>query len=70
MVFLLFNIGLELSIERLASLAKYVFGMGSLQVWWLGGGQQGRTRAQPAPDRVSVTEGNCLLLKLPFFIGK
>jgi len=31
-VFLLFNIGLELSMERLASLAKYVFGMGTLQV--------------------------------------
>lgn len=31
-VFLLFNIGLELSIDRLASMAKYVFGMGSLQV--------------------------------------
>ena len=29
----LFNIGLELSMERLASLAKYVFGMGTLQVW-------------------------------------
>ena len=31
-VFLLFNIGLELSIDRLVSLAKYVFGMGTLQV--------------------------------------
>ena len=31
-VFLLFNIGLELSMDRLASLAKFVFGMGSLQV--------------------------------------
>ena len=31
-VFLLFNIGLELSMDRLASLAKYVFGMGTLQV--------------------------------------
>jgi hypothetical protein len=30
-VFLLFNIGLELSMDRLASLAKLVFGMGSLQ---------------------------------------
>ena len=40
-VFLLFNIGLELSIERLASLAKYVFGMGSLQVWRFGVGYRG-----------------------------
>jgi Kef-type K+ transport system membrane component KefB len=31
-VFLLFNIGLELSLDRLQSMAKYVFGMGSLQV--------------------------------------
>ncbi|GAX83065.1 hypothetical protein CEUSTIGMA_g10491.t1 [Chlamydomonas eustigma] len=31
-VFLLFNIGLELSMERLASMAKMVFGMGTLQV--------------------------------------
>ena len=31
-VFLLFNIGLELSVERLASMAKYVFGMGTMQV--------------------------------------
>jgi Kef-type K+ transport system membrane component KefB len=36
-VFLLFNIGLELSIDRLASMAKYVFGMGSLQVRREGG---------------------------------
>jgi Kef-type K+ transport system membrane component KefB len=31
-VFLLFNIGLELSLDRLQSMAKYVFGMGSMQV--------------------------------------
>eukprot|EP00899_Mesostigma_viride_P020290 jgi/Mesvir1/28262/Mv04795-RA.8 len=31
-VFLLFNIGLELSLERLQSMQKYVFGLGSLQV--------------------------------------
>jgi len=31
-VFLLFNIGLELSLERLQSMAKYVFGMGTAQV--------------------------------------
>ena len=31
-VFLLFAIGLELSIERLKAMRKYVFGMGSLQV--------------------------------------
>ena len=30
-VFLLFNIGLELSLERLQSMAKYVFGLGSAQ---------------------------------------
>lgn len=29
---MLFNIGLELSIDRLASLAKLVFGLGTLQV--------------------------------------
>ncbi|PSS04334.1 K(+) efflux antiporter 2 like [Actinidia chinensis var. chinensis] len=31
-VFLLFNIGLELSVERLNSMKKYVFGLGSAQV--------------------------------------
>ncbi|XVE73893.1 hypothetical protein DITRI_Ditri11bG0155200 [Diplodiscus trichospermus] len=31
-VFLLFNIGLELSVERLSSMKKYVFGVGSAQV--------------------------------------
>nr|KJB09842.1 hypothetical protein B456_001G170200 [Gossypium raimondii] len=31
-VFLLFNIGLELSVERLSSIKKYVFGLGSAQV--------------------------------------
>eukprot|EP00898_Chlorokybus_atmophyticus_P005457 jgi/Chlat1/5912/Chrsp4S06407 len=31
-VFLLFNIGLELSLERLQSMQKYVFGLGSAQV--------------------------------------
>ena len=31
MVFLLFNIGLELSLDRLRSMRKYVFGLGSAQ---------------------------------------
>ena len=31
-VFLLFNIGLELSLERLRSMQKYVFGLGTSQV--------------------------------------
>ena len=31
-VFLLFNIGLELSLERLRSMQKFVFGLGSAQV--------------------------------------
>ena len=31
-VFLLFNIGLELSLERLRSLQRFVFGLGGLQV--------------------------------------
>ncbi|CAL5381885.1 unnamed protein product [Camellia sinensis] len=31
-VFLMFNIGLELSVERLSSVKKYVFGLGSAQV--------------------------------------
>jgi monovalent cation:proton antiporter-2 (CPA2) family protein len=31
-VFLLFNIGLELSYERLQSMARYIFGMGSMQM--------------------------------------
>jgi Kef-type K+ transport system membrane component KefB len=32
-VFLLFNIGLELSLERLRSMQKFVFGLGGLQVY-------------------------------------
>jgi Kef-type K+ transport system membrane component KefB len=32
-LFLLFEMGLELSLDRLKALAKYAFGMGSLQVW-------------------------------------
>ena len=31
-VFLLFNIGLELSLDRLRSMQKFVFGLGSAQV--------------------------------------
>jgi len=31
-VFLLFNIGLELSLERLRSMQKFVFGLGGMQV--------------------------------------
>ena len=31
-VFLLFNIGLELSLERLQSMQKFVFGLGAGQV--------------------------------------
>lgn len=31
-VFLLFNIGLELSLDRLHSMQKFVFGLGGLQV--------------------------------------
>eukprot|EP00976_Prorocentrum_cordatum_P095686 1190269-Prorocentrum_minimum.AAC.5 len=31
-IFLLFNIGLELSYDRLVSMAKYVFGLGTLQM--------------------------------------
>ena len=34
-VFLLFNIGLELSLERLRSMQKYVFGMGTAQVRYI-----------------------------------
>lgn len=35
-VFLLFSIGLELSLERLLSMAKYVFGMGAAQFFITG----------------------------------
>ena len=50
-VFLLFNIGLELSYERLISMSKYIFGMGSAQMVLSAG--QGLTlvhfSAQPEP---------------------
>ncbi len=40
-LFLLFEMGLELSFDRLKALAKYAFGMGSLQVRAARGAQRG-----------------------------
>ena len=40
-MFLLFNIGLELSFDRLRSMGKFVFGMGTLQVRGKGGSLKG-----------------------------
>ena len=51
-VFLMFNIGLELSLERLVLLRRYVFGLGALQVAVCGGAlylvARGFGLAQPA----------------------
>ncbi len=45
-VFLLFNIGLELSLERLQSMQRYVFGMGTAQVSFVGA-KPGDARCTP-----------------------
>jgi hypothetical protein len=45
-VFLLFVIGLELSLERLQSMAKYVFGMGAAQVSGVGSSPRLTARAR------------------------
>ncbi|CAI5459570.1 unnamed protein product [Closterium sp. Yama58-4] len=49
-VFLMFNIGLELSLERLNSMRKYVFGLGSAQSCW-DGSQRLLFQAVSVPSR-------------------
>ena len=56
-VFLLFNIGLELSLERLQSMQKYVFGLGTSQVSFTGGVATGSSRSIPLQN----WDTNCCL---------
>ncbi|VAH39233.1 unnamed protein product [Triticum turgidum subsp. durum] len=60
-VFLLFNIGLELSVERLSSMKKYVFGLGSAQVTTAVVGLAAhRFAALPGPAAIVVGSGLAL----------
>ncbi|KAG9139784.1 hypothetical protein Leryth_023278 [Lithospermum erythrorhizon] len=62
-VFLLFNIGLELSVERLSSMKKYVFGMGSAQVLVTAaaiGSVAHFLAAQPGPAALVIGNGLAL----------
>nr|GMD62360.1 K(+) efflux antiporter 2, chloroplastic [Ipomoea batatas] len=62
-VFLLFNIGLELSVERLSSMKKYVFGLGTAQVLVTAavvGMVAHLVAAQPGPAAIVIGNGLAL----------
>ncbi|GAB2224160.1 hypothetical protein Drorol1_Dr00004908 [Drosera rotundifolia] len=61
-VFLLFNIGLELSVERLSSMKKYVFGLGSAQVLTTAAvvGLVAHFLGQPGPAAIVIGNGLAL----------
>ncbi|CAH9098113.1 unnamed protein product [Cuscuta epithymum] len=62
-VFLLFNIGLELSVERLSSMKKYVFGLGTAQVLVTAAAVGLVTHviaAQPGPAAIVIGNGLAL----------
>jgi CPA2 family monovalent cation:H+ antiporter-2 len=61
-VFLLFNIGLELSLERLVLLRRFVFGLGALQVGVCGGALFLAARAMGLSQPASVVLGAALAL--------
>jgi CPA2 family monovalent cation:H+ antiporter-2 len=61
-VFLLFNIGLELSLERLRLLRRFVFGLGALQMLVCGVALFGVARAFGLPMPASVELGVALAL--------
>ena len=61
-VFLLFNIGLELSLERLVLLRRFVFGLGPLQVGVCGGALFLAARASGLNQPASVVLGAALAL--------
>lgn len=67
-VFLLFMIGLELSVERLRSLSRYVFGLGALQVIVTGGLIGGVAWALGATGEAAIIIGGGLALSSTAFV--
>ncbi len=67
-VFLLFMIGLELSVERLRSLGRYVFGLGALQVTVTGGLIGGVAWALGATEEAAIIIGGGLALSSTAFV--
>lgn len=61
-VFLMFNIGLELSLERLVLLRRFVFGLGALQVALCGGALYLVARAFGLPQPAAIVLGAALAL--------
>ena len=61
-VFLLFLIGLELSLHRLLTMRRYVFGLGGLQVVLTGGLLAGAAAAAGQPPAVALILGSSLSL--------
>jgi CPA2 family monovalent cation:H+ antiporter-2 len=61
-VFLLFVIGLELSPQRLVTMRRRVFGLGSLQVLLCGGALAGIARLLNEPPRAAILIGLALAL--------
>ncbi|MCZ6860860.1 MAG: cation:proton antiporter, partial [Alphaproteobacteria bacterium] len=67
-VFLLFMIGLELSVERLRSLSRYVFGLGALQVTVTGCLIGGVAWALGATGEAAIIIGGGLALSSTAFV--
>ena len=67
-VFLLFMIGLELSVERLRSLGRYVFGLGALQVTVTGCLIGGVAWALGATEEAAIIIGGGLALSSTAFV--
>ncbi len=67
-VFLLFMIGLELSLERLRLLGRFVFGLGALQVIVTGGAIGGVSLAFGVPKEAAIVIGGGLALSSTAFV--
>lgn len=67
-VFLLFNIGLELSIERLKLLRRYVLGLGSLQVVVTAAVIWGSLQSVGVPTQAALVIGGALALSSTAFV--
>ncbi|MBT3786742.1 MAG: potassium transporter KefB [Alphaproteobacteria bacterium] len=67
-VFLLFMIGLELSLERLRQLGRYVFGLGALQVTITGCAIGGVALAFGMPKEAAIVIGGGLALSSTAFV--
>ncbi len=67
-VFLLFLIGLELSVERLKGMRRYVFGLGALQVAVTGAAISGVALAAGQPPAAAIVIGAGLALSSTAFV--